>query len=310
MTMTPDAIARERDAFLERMLQSARGTFDLFGIYIGVRLGFYETLAAVGAQTSGELAARTGTAERYVREWLEQQTVAGVLTVDDEKVEARSRRFSLPTAYVEVLVDQESLNYLAPLARLVAGAVHPLAALLDAYRTGRGVPYADYGADLREGQAGINRAMFLKQLGSEWLPALPDVHARLLADPPARIAEAKKPDATLTLTEGSVAVGIGYSWGKGTLTYQGKKHPVKVEGLSVGEVGVTRATATGNVYNLKKLADFDGNYVAGGAEATVAGGAGVTAMKNQNGVVIELKSTTQGASLKLAAEGIKLSVVK
>jgi SAM-dependent methyltransferase len=186
--MTPDAIAQERDAFLERMLQSARGTFDLFGIYIGVRLGFYEALAA-GPQTSGELAARTGTAERYVREWLEQQTVAGVLKVDDEKAEARARRFSLPAAYVEVLVDRESLNYLAPLARLVAGAVHPLAALLDAYRTGRGVPYADYGADLREGQAGINRAMFLKQLGSEWLPALPDVHARLLADPPARIAD-------------------------------------------------------------------------------------------------------------------------
>jgi len=124
------------------------------------------------------------------------------------------------------------------------------------------------------------------------------------------LAQAKKPDATVTLTEGSVAVGIGFSWGKGTLTYQGKKHAVKVEGLSVGEVGVTRATGLGSVYNLKKLADFDGNYVAGGAEATVAGGAGVTVMKNQNGVVIELKSTTQGASLKLAAEGIKLSVVK
>ena len=124
------------------------------------------------------------------------------------------------------------------------------------------------------------------------------------------LAQAKKPDATLTLSEGSVAVGIGYSWGKGTLNYQGKKHSVKVDGLSVGEVGVTRATATGNVYNLKNLADFDGNYVAGGAEATVAGGAGVSALKNQNGVVIELKSTTQGANLKLAAEGIKLSVVK
>ena len=107
-----------------------------------------------------------------------------------------------------------------------------------------------------------------------------------------------------------MAVGIGWSWGKGTLTYQGKKYPVKVEGLSVGEVGVNRATAVGAVKNLKKLADFDGNYVAGGAEATVGGGAGVTAMKNQNGVVVELKSTTQGASLKLAAEGLKLSVIK
>ena len=124
------------------------------------------------------------------------------------------------------------------------------------------------------------------------------------------LAQAKKADATLTLTEGSVAVGIGFSWGKGTLVYQGKNYPVKVQGLSVGEVGVTRASGAGDVFNLKTLADFDGNYVAAGAGATVAGGAGITAMRNQNGVVIELKSTTQGASLKLAAEGIKLSVVK
>jgi hypothetical protein len=124
------------------------------------------------------------------------------------------------------------------------------------------------------------------------------------------LAQAKKPDATLTLSEGTVALGIGFSWGKGALDYQGKKHPVKVTGLSVGEVGLDRATAVGSVYNLKKLADFDGNYVAAGAGATIAGGAGVTAMKNQNGVVIELKSTTQGASLKLAAEGLKLSITK
>jgi 2-polyprenyl-3-methyl-5-hydroxy-6-metoxy-1,4-benzoquinol methylase len=115
--------------------------------------------------------------------------VAGILEVDDEKAEPRERRFRLPTAYVEVLVDQDSLNYLAPLSRLVAGAVHPLAAVLEAYRTGGGVPYTAYGADLREGQAGINRAMFLKQLGSEWLPAMPDVHSRLVAGPPARIAD-------------------------------------------------------------------------------------------------------------------------
>src|SRR5262245_20855851 len=123
-------------------------------------------------------------------------------------------------------------------------------------------------------------------------------------------AQAKKPDGTLTLTEGSVGVGIGFSWGKGTLSYKGKTYPVKVEGLSVGEVGIQRASAQGDVFDLKKIEDFDGNYVAGGAGATVGGGAGITAMKNQNGVVIELKSTTQGASLKLAAEGIKLSVQK
>lgn len=73
-------------------------------------------------------------------------------------------------------------------------------------------------------------------------------------------------------------------------------------------MGIQRATATGDVFNLKKLADFNGNYTAGAAGATIGGGVGVTAMKNQNGVVIELKSTTQGANLKLAAEGLKLTL--
>src|SRR5262245_63723877 len=124
------------------------------------------------------------------------------------------------------------------------------------------------------------------------------------------LAQAKKPDASLTLTEGSVGVGIGFTWGKGTLSYQGKTYPVKVDGLSVGEVGVQRASASGDVYNLKKLEDFDGTFTAGAAGATIGGGAGISAMKNQNGVVVELKSTTQGASLKLAAAGVRLTIQK
>jgi len=122
------------------------------------------------------------------------------------------------------------------------------------------------------------------------------------------IGQAKTPDATLALSEGSVAVGIGFSWGKGTLTYQGKTYPVKVEGLSVGEVGIDRATATGKVYNMKKLTDFSGNYTAAGAAGTVGGGGGISTMRNQNGVTIDLTSTTQGASLKIAAEGLRLTV--
>src|SRR5215510_1192396 len=123
-------------------------------------------------------------------------------------------------------------------------------------------------------------------------------------------AQGKKPDATLTLSEGSVAVGVGFSWGKGTLTYAGKTYPVKVEGLSVGEVGLTRATAVGSVSNLKSVSDFSGNYVAAGAGVTAAGGGDVTVMRNQNGVVIEMKSTTQGASLKLGVDGVRLTLAK
>jgi opacity protein-like surface antigen len=121
-------------------------------------------------------------------------------------------------------------------------------------------------------------------------------------------ADAKKPDATLKLSEGSVAAGIGWSWGHGTLTYMGKTHKFKVEGLSVGEVGMTKAVATGKVYNLKKLEDFDGVYGAGGAAATAGQGAGITALVNPNGVQVVLHSDTKGASLKLAAEGIKFKL--
>jgi SAM-dependent methyltransferase len=187
--MSSENDAHLRDAFVERLLQATRGTFEIFSIYIGVRLGLYDALAAGGALTSADLASRTGTSERYVREWLEQQAVAGILAVEDEKADALQRRFRLPAAYADVLVDDDSLNYLAPLTRLVAGAVRPLAAVLRAYRTGGGVPYENYGDDLREGQAGMNRPMFLKQLGSEWLPAIPDIHARLVAAPPARVAD-------------------------------------------------------------------------------------------------------------------------
>jgi hypothetical protein len=118
------------------------------------------------------------------------------------------------------------------------------------------------------------------------------------------------PDATLELKTGQVAIGIGYSWGEGVLTYQGKTYTVKVKGLSVVDVGVTKARAKGNVYNLKKIEDFDGNYTTATAEGTIGGGVGATNMNNQNGVKINLVTTTKGVNLKLAASGVELSIKK
>ena len=123
-------------------------------------------------------------------------------------------------------------------------------------------------------------------------------------------AEEKKPDATLKLSEGQVGIGIGWSWGKGVLTYKGKDYPFKVEGLSVGDVGVTKADAVGKVYNLKKRSDFNGTYTSAAAQGTLGGGAGVSTMKNQNGVVINLESTTQGVNVKVAGEGVKFTLEK
>ncbi len=140
------------------------------------------------------------------------------------------------------------------------------------------------------------------------VPVLIVALAAVLAAPAS--AEDKKVDATLKLTEGSVAAGIGWSWGHGTLTYKGKSYRVKVDGLSIGEVGMTDVKAKGSVYNLKSLDDFNGVYAAGGAGATAGKGAGASALTNANGVSLLLTSVTKGASLKIAAEGIKLQIEK
>lgn len=123
---------------VERLLTSTAGAFDIFTIYLGDRLGFYRSLSEHGPATSAELAVRTGAYERYVREWLEQQTVAGILKVEDENAAAPSRRYRLPAGHQEVLVDRDSLNYLAPLVQMVAGAVRPMHQVLKAYRSGKG----------------------------------------------------------------------------------------------------------------------------------------------------------------------------
>jgi len=121
-------------------------------------------------------------------------------------------------------------------------------------------------------------------------------------------AASSAPDGKLALHEGSVAAGVGVSWGSGTLTYGGKEYPVQVDGLSVGDVGAARVEAAGVVHNLKKLSDFDGNYTAVGADVTAGGGAGVAAMENSNGVEIELFSTTQGAKVALGPSGVKMKI--
>src|SRR5262245_55807732 len=118
----------------------------------------------------------------------------------------------------------------------------------------------------------------------------------------------EKPDGTIELLTGSVAAGVGYTWGHGVLTYHGERYPISIEGLSVGDVGVSKASASGEVYHLKKLKDFAGASAAGSDGATVGGVSSGTAMQNQNGVLIQLVSTSQGLTFKLAAEGVKITV--
>lgn len=125
------------------------------------------------------------------------------------------------------------------------------------------------------------------------------------------IASAQSQGATtgkVTLSSKSVAVGVGVSWGDGVLEYQGKKYPFTVNGLSVVDLGVSKVSARGEVKNLKKLEDFNGNFVAAGAGAAVGGGAGAAALKNQNGVEMTLTATTKGVKLALGGGGVDVKL--
>jgi len=121
-------------------------------------------------------------------------------------------------------------------------------------------------------------------------------------------AEAQPPDATLKVHMASIAVGVGYSWGGGIVTFQGQEYPCRVDGLSVGEVGISSADALGNVYHLTHLADFSGTYTAVGTGGALGGGGDIATMRNQHGVVIHLTGTSRGVNILVGVKGMKITV--
>jgi hypothetical protein len=128
--------------------------------------------------------------------------------------------------------------------------------------------------------------------------------AAFAADPQAdqTTATADQPDGSVDLAGGSIAAGIGYVWGKGS------KHKFNLSGVSIIDVGGSHITATGDVYHLQDLKDFNGNYTAVSAGLTVAGGGSVAVLRNQHGVVIKLHATTEGLRFNLAAEGVDIKL--
>jgi 2-polyprenyl-3-methyl-5-hydroxy-6-metoxy-1,4-benzoquinol methylase len=185
------------DALIGRLFEATLGMMDVISVYMGDRLGLYRALRDGGATTAADLATRAGIDERYAREWLEQQAVTGFLDVDDASAPQEQRRYTLPDAYAEPLLDLDSPYSIAPLSRSVVATAKVLPQLLDAYRTGGGVEWADYGPDMIEAQGDFNRPWLRGSFGSEILPAIPPIHDRLAADPPARVAD--------------VACGVGWA---------------------------------------------------------------------------------------------------
>lgn len=182
-TSTARTSEQDVETFAGAVFDRLLGGMELLSIYFGDRLGLYDALLD-GPATAGELAARAGVHERYAREWLEQQAVAGFLAVDRE---GDSASFRLPPAQAEVLTDPTSLGYSAPFARLFVSAAAQMPSLLAAYRSGGGVPWARFGADAREGQGDVNRPWFEHAL-ADALASVPAVHD-VLSRPDAGIAD-------------------------------------------------------------------------------------------------------------------------
>ncbi|WP_129788348.1 class I SAM-dependent methyltransferase [Promicromonospora panici] len=219
--MDPSTDTASADAVAQRLLGAVLGHVDLMSTFLGDRLGWYRSLADDGPATPPQLAERTGTDARYAREWLEQQAVTGLLHLDSDGA-ADERVFSIPPATAEVLTDQHSLNYLAPISRLF-GAVGPaLPRLLEAYRTGDGVSWDELGDDAREGQADANRPWFEHRL-ADALAGVEDVHG-LLARPGVRVLD----------------VGFGGGWSSIALA---RAYPAAtVDGIDIDEPSVSMAT--------------------------------------------------------------------
>ena len=179
MTMTaPQDAAERRDALVGRLFEATLGAFDLLTIHLGAELGLYRALAERGPLTAAELAAAAGIAPRYAREWLEQQAVAALIDVDDAAADAEARRYSLPAGYEEVLVDPTSPASMTGMAQWLVGGGASMADLIEAYRTGGGVPW-DRHPDVVIAQDRTNRPQFIHSLTQDWLPALGDIDARL-----------------------------------------------------------------------------------------------------------------------------------
>lgn len=215
--------ATRRDALATRLFEAAIGSFDLQAVYLGDRLGLYRALADGGPATSAELAARAGIHERYAREWLEHQAVGAIVDVDDVRAEPDARRYSLPDGHAEVLIDPDSPSLMSPIARFAVGFARAMPALMEAYRTGAGVDWADYGPDVVEAQESINRPQFVHLVG-DWIGALPDIAERLRAGT-GRVAD--------------VACGTGWS----SIAIARHFPTVEVDGIDVDPGSIERAGA-------------------------------------------------------------------
>ncbi len=145
-------------------------------IVIGDKLGLYKAMSGAGPMTSAELAKKTETAERYVREWLASQAAGGFVTYD-----AASGKYTLPPEQALALADETSPVFLPGFFEVVAACVKDEPKITDAFRSGKGVGWHEHDHGLFAGTERFFRPNYRAHLISEWIPALEGTEAKLKA---------------------------------------------------------------------------------------------------------------------------------
>jgi len=130
----------------------------------------------------------------------------------------------------------------------------------------------------------------------------------VVALPGRALAAAAAPSGKVTIESRSIAAGVGVTWGDGKLTFKGKSYPFSIDGLTLVDWGIAKVSATGDVYNLTDVSKFAGTYVAAEAGLTLAGGLGGMVLRNENGVVLQMRSTSRGARLQLGTSGLQIKM--
>jgi 2-polyprenyl-3-methyl-5-hydroxy-6-metoxy-1,4-benzoquinol methylase len=160
--------------FVFRAVDEVGATLNAALVVMGDKLGLYRGLADGGALSPAELASRTNTAERYVREWLNAQAAGGFVSYDPD-----SGRYSLPPEQAVALTDEGSPAYLPGFFQIAVGSVLDSPRITEAARSGQGIGWGDHVHDVHEGCERFFRPGYNAHLTTEWLPALDGVVEKL-----------------------------------------------------------------------------------------------------------------------------------
>lgn len=233
-------------ALTQRLLESLPSALELLTIELGHRLGLYAALDAHGAATAAELARATGLGERQLREWLDQQAIAGILTAAD----GEDRTYELPAAYRPVLLDSSHPLHGAGLATMFAGVSATFDRVSEGYVRGEGVTFAEFGSAMRHGLEYTYRPGYTHALPL-WMEQLPDISARL--------------------DEGGTILDLGCGTGWSTIALARRFPNARVVGVDLDDASITEARANAADSGIAERVDFV--LADAGDQAALAGAA-------------------------------------